>query len=107
VVEGASSRSYGIEVARLAGLPSTIITRARQILNNLEQGEFDEAGMARLAHEPGHRGAAQMNLFAPVESRVIEELRTLDIDRMTPVDALNTLAALLGRLRLSGARGQE
>jgi DNA mismatch repair protein MutS len=99
VVEGAASRSYGIEVARLAGLPPTIIARARQILNNLEQGEFDETGMARLAHSSGGQRAAQMSLFAPLESLIIEELRALDVDRMTPVDALNTLAALLVRLR--------
>ncbi len=106
VVEGAASRSYGIEVARLAGLPPTIIARARQILNNLEQGEFDEAGMARLARSPdGQRGAAQMSLFAPLENRIIEELRALDVDRMTPVDALNTLAALL--LRLRQGHGEE
>jgi len=100
VVEGAASRSYGIEVARLAELPPTVIARARQILNNLEQGEFDETGMARLAHSSGtESGAAQMSLFAPLESRIIGELRALDVDRMTPVDALNTLAALVVRLR--------
>jgi DNA mismatch repair protein MutS len=106
VVEGVASRSYGIEVARLAGLPPTIIARARQILNNLEQGEFDEAGRARLAgSNGGQRGAAQMNLFAPLESRIIEELRVLDLDHMTPVDALNTLATLLVRLRQGGREG--
>jgi DNA mismatch repair protein MutS len=99
VVEGAASRSYGIEVARLAGLPLTIIARARQILTNLEQGEFDETGMARLARTPdGGRSGTQMSLFAPLETRIIEELRALDVDRMTPVDALNTLAALVARL---------
>ncbi|MGH7931981.1 MAG: DNA mismatch repair protein MutS, partial [Candidatus Binataceae bacterium] len=103
VVEGAANRSYGIEVARLAGLPPSIITRARQILANLEQGEFDESGMARFAHgAEGRTGAAQMSLFAPAESRVVEELRTLDIDRMTPVDALNALAAMVARLRTGG-----
>lgn len=106
VVEGAASRSYGIEVARLAGLPRTIIARARQILNNLEQGEFDETGMARLARSNGgQRGAAQMSLFAPPESRIIEELRAVDLDHMTPVDALNTLAMLLVRLRQGGREG--
>jgi DNA mismatch repair protein MutS len=100
VVDGAASRSYGIEVARLAGLPSTVIARARQILNNLEQGEFDESGMARLAHSSGGEpGTAQMSLFAPLESRIISELRSVDVDRMTPVDALNTLASLVVRLR--------
>jgi DNA mismatch repair protein MutS len=100
VIEGAASRSYGIEVARLAGLPATIIARARHILTNLEQGEFDDSGMARLSRSSeGRHGAAQMNLFAPVESRIIEELRGLDVDRMTPVDALNALAGMVVRLR--------
>jgi DNA mismatch repair protein MutS len=100
VIEAAASRSYGIEVARLAGLPDSIIARARQILANLEQGELDESGMARIARSPeGGRPVAQMNLFAPAESRVLEELRALDIDRLTPVDALNALARMVGRLR--------
>jgi DNA mismatch repair protein MutS len=104
VVDGAASRSYGIEVARLAGLPPTIIARARQILHNLEQGEFDETGTARLARSPGmQRSAPQMNLFAPLESRIINELRELDVNRMTPMEALNTLAALVVRLRQGSA----
>jgi DNA mismatch repair protein MutS len=99
VVEGAASRSYGIEVARLAGLPATVISRAQQILSNLEQGELDDT-MARRTRSPANeRGAAQMSLFASLESRIIQELRAIDVNRMTPVDALNTLAALLGRLR--------
>jgi DNA mismatch repair protein MutS len=100
VIEEAASRSYGIEVARLAGLPPTIVARARQIMANLEQGEFDETGTARLAHSrDSGRGAAQMSLFVPEESRIIEELRALDVDRMTPMDALNALAAFVVRLR--------
>jgi DNA mismatch repair protein MutS len=100
VIEAPASRSYGIEVARLAGLPPGIIFRAREILKNLEQGEFDEAGSTRLAHHAeGDPRVTQMGLFAPAESRVIEELRTLEIDRMTPVDALTTLARILARLR--------
>ena len=103
VVEGPASRSYGIEVARLAGLPATVIARARQILNDLEQGEVNENGIAGLARSSaGERGHTQMSLFAPPESRLIDELRRLDVDRMTPVDALNTLSALLTRLRQSG-----
>jgi DNA mismatch repair protein MutS len=103
VVEGAASRSYGIEVARLAGLPPTIVSRANQILSNLEQGEFDETRMARLAPRPGaQRSSSQMNLFASLESRIIEELRALDADHMTPIEALSTLAALLVRLREGG-----
>jgi DNA mismatch repair protein MutS len=100
VVEEAASRSYGIEVARIAGLPPSLVARARQILSNLEQGELDESGMARLARAPERRTSiAQMSLFAPAQSRILEELKTLDVDRLTPVEALNTLARIVGRLR--------
>ncbi|HKN01957.1 MAG TPA: DNA mismatch repair protein MutS [Candidatus Binataceae bacterium] len=100
VIEQPASRSYGIEVARLAGLPDSIITRAREILANLEQGEFDEAGQPRLAHaRRSENRSHQMSLFSPVESRVVDELRAIDVDRMTPVEALGTLAALKARLK--------
>ncbi|MGC1679143.1 MAG: DNA mismatch repair protein MutS, partial [Candidatus Binataceae bacterium] len=103
VIEQPASRSYGIEVARLAGLPDSIITRAREILSNLEQGELDEAGGVRLAHERNaDRVAPQLGLFAPIESRVADELRALEIDRLTPVEALNVLAAMHARLKKDG-----
>jgi len=106
VMEGAVNRSYGIEVARLAGLPSSIITRAREILGNLEQGEITEAGIARLAHNPhqsdGCQGPEQIALFTSADGRVLEELRGLDTDRMTPIEALGTLARLASRLRSGG-----
>jgi DNA mismatch repair protein MutS len=100
VIEQPASRSYGIEVARLAGLPQTIIARAREILANLEQGELDEAGMPRIAHN--RRAAApvqQLGLFAPLQARIVDELRRLDVDQMTPMDALNALARLSARLK--------
>ena len=100
VVEGAASRSYGIEVARLAGLPESVILRAREILNNLEQGELDSNGMPRLA-QARNKGAAQarqMNLFTPAEKRAIDELRMLDPDRLTPIEALNLLSRLSAML---------
>jgi DNA mismatch repair protein MutS len=104
VVEQPASRSYGIEVARLAGLPDSIVARAKEILANLEQGELDESGMPRLAHERrAAQPAAQMSLFSAVESRVVEELRALDLERMTPVEALNALAALRAKLQREGS----
>ncbi|MGA2411880.1 MAG: DNA mismatch repair protein MutS [Candidatus Binataceae bacterium] len=99
VMEGAVNRSFGIEVARLAGLPQSIIDRAGEILRNLEQGR--ETGMARVAPSPEDAHAAQIGLFESAETRVLEELRTLDADRMTPMDALATLARLTSRLRSS------
>jgi DNA mismatch repair protein MutS len=108
VIEGAASRSYGIEVAKLAGLPDSLILRAREILGNLEQGELDANGMPRLARGRG-KGAAQarqMDLFTPAERRVVDELRTLDPDRLTPIEALNTLSRLSTILN-RGGQGQE
>jgi DNA mismatch repair protein MutS len=100
VIEQPASRSYGIEVARLAGLPDSIIGRAREILFNLEQGELDDSGQARLAHAHHHEShSQQMSLFSPVESRIVDELRGLDIDRITPVEALATLAAFKTRIK--------
>ena len=101
VIEQPASRSYGIEVARLAGLPETVVARARQILANLEMGELDEAGQARLAHRPDPEGggAGQLGLFTPAERRVVDELKTLEVERLTPIEALNALARAVGRLR--------
>jgi len=96
VIEGAASRSYGIEVAKLAGLPETLILRAREILANLEQGELDANGLPRLARgrNKGIAQARQMDLFTPSERRALDELRALDPDRLTPIEALNTLNRL-------------
>lgn len=103
VIDEPASRSYGIEVARLAGLPASIIGRARQILKNLEAGEFDEAGGARLARGGAGAGAAaQIGLFTPAERRVIEELRAAAVERMTPLEALNLLARIAARLNGGG-----
>jgi DNA mismatch repair protein MutS len=100
VIEQPASRSYGIEVARLAGLPDTIIARAREILANLEQGELDESGMPRIARERhAAKAPPQMSLFRAAETRAVDELRALDVERMTPMDALNALARLIARLK--------
>jgi DNA mismatch repair protein MutS len=103
VIEQPASRSYGIEVARLAGLPETVVARARQILVNLEMGELDEAGQARLAHRSDTAGGAgQLGLFTPVERRALDELKTLEVERLTPIEALNALARVVGRLKQGG-----
>ena len=100
VIEEPASRSYGIEVARLAGLPDGIIARAREILFNLEAGELDEAGRARLAQSPADAPApGQLNLFTPAASRILDELGALEVDRLTPIEALNLLARIAARLR--------
>ena len=94
---GAASRSYGIEVARRAGLPPQVIQRAREVLGNLEGGEFDERGAPRLARAPGTGPPAQLGLFTPAhpeEDALRAALRKLEPDRMTPLEALVELARL-------------
>jgi DNA mismatch repair protein MutS len=106
VVEGAADRSYGIQVARLAGLPRDVIERAREVLANLEREELSRDGRPKLAGRPAASGAggevaspAQLGLFAPEEDPVVQALRGAAIDRMTPLEALNFLADLKTRLR--------
>jgi DNA mismatch repair protein MutS len=96
---GAANRSYGIQVARLAGLPASVIERACEILKNLEGGELDEQGRPRLAGG-AHELVRQLGLFTPSardprEAEALAALRALDPDRTTPLEAL----ALLVRLR--------
>ncbi|MFQ5667457.1 MAG: DNA mismatch repair protein MutS, partial [Candidatus Binatia bacterium] len=94
IVPGPASQSYGIEVAGLAGIPAPVIARAKQILRNLEQGEFNEAGQPRLAQGNGDQ-ARQLALFSPCEQRVRQELSRIDVDRLTPLEALTRLQALV------------
>jgi DNA mismatch repair protein MutS len=98
IVPGRSDRSYGIQVARLAGLPATVVARARQILDGLEQDELARGGRPTVAGGVRPTTAVQqLGLFAapsPVEERVAARLRTLDLDRMTPLDALTLLHEL-------------
>jgi DNA mismatch repair protein MutS len=100
LVPGGASRSYGIEVAKLAGLPPEVLARAREILRNLEALEVDEGGHAALARGGTRRRerapAAQLGLFGapdPRLERIRAELGALDLDRLTPLEALNAVAA--------------
>jgi DNA mismatch repair protein MutS len=102
LVPGGASRSYGIEVARLAGLPAEVLARAREILKNLEALEVDEGGHAALARGGrGEASAGQLGLFAPPDPR-LEALRRdlggLDVETLRPLDALNLLAEWKKRL---------
>jgi DNA mismatch repair protein MutS len=93
LVPGGTHRSYGIEVARLAGIPAEVIARAKKILFRIENGEH---GFARPeAHVGNGRSAPlQLDLFRPAASELIERLRAVDIVRMSPLEALNLLSRL-------------
>ncbi len=106
LVEGGVSRSYGIQVARLAGLPEAVLERAREILANLEAGELDEAGLPRLALSERIRPQVphrQLDLFRGAPNRALEvlvrELADQGLDTLTPVEALLRLQELRSRAR--------
>ena len=116
VEPGAADRSYGIHVARLAGLPAGVLARAREILENLEKDEFGGDGLPRRARRSGatryRRGETPLFAAAEPENRgpapdpsvaeVLAELRACDPDRLTPIDALQRLDAWVRRLRRGG-----
>jgi DNA mismatch repair protein MutS len=95
---GGADRSYGIEVGRLAGLPDSVVTRAREILRDLE-GAHTAGGAGLGTHGATAPPREQLSLFAPPEHPAIAELRALDVNVMTPLQALNALAALKDAIR--------
>jgi DNA mismatch repair protein MutS len=97
---GGSDRSFGIQVARLAGLPAGLVVRAQEILGNLERTEFDREGRPRLAHSDSAPASAarQLALFSGQDEAVLDELRRADPDQLTPIQALALLAELRKRL---------
>ena len=95
VEPGSADKSYGIEVARLAGLPRSVIARAREVLQKHEQNEHElsetlSPGAGGNANHNGH----QEVLFTALDREVIDRLRCADLDQLKPLDALNLLAEL-------------
>jgi DNA mismatch repair protein MutS len=93
VEPGAADRSYGIEVAKLAGLPLEVIERAREVLEEHESAEqrlSDQLASDELKPRP----AAQLTIFTALSQPVVERLREVDLDKLTPLEALNLLAEL-------------
>ena len=111
VEDGPSDRSYGIQVARLAGVPAGVVRRATEILANLERDEYGRDGLPRRAHGQVADGA-QPTLFGlfepdrpappaedPAVADLLAEIRGANPSEMTPLEALNLLAAWQRRLR--------
>ena len=95
VEPGCADKSYGIEVARLAGLPRSVIERAREVLKKHEQSEHElSETLSPGAAEFGHNNGNQNVLFTAIDRAVIDKLRGADLDEMKPIDALNLLAEL-------------
>lgn len=89
IVPGGADDSYGIEVAKLAGVPNSIINRAKEVLSELESGK----GEVKTEKQP-ERQEAQLSLLATAESPVIERLQRADLNTLTPIEAMNLLYEL-------------
>jgi DNA mismatch repair protein MutS len=98
IVPGGADRSYGIHVAKLAGLPPTVIARAQQVLAQLERPEAAIEGTPISVEKETPRDSL------PQSHSIIEEVKQIDLFSMTPLDALNRLADLQRRI---GPTGQD
>jgi DNA mismatch repair protein MutS len=101
IIEGGTDKSYGIHVARLAGIPKEVIQRARIILDNLEAATLDINGKPKFAPMNAaqtKKEPAQLRLFASKQDAIIEEIKRLDTTRISPIEALNKLDELKKRL---------
>jgi DNA mismatch repair protein MutS len=95
VEPGSADKSYGIEVARLAGLPRSVIERAREVLKKHEQSEHQlSETLSPGATHPGHSNGHQQLLFTPLDRAVLDRLREADLDNLKPIEALNLLSEL-------------
>jgi DNA mismatch repair protein MutS len=100
IVEGGTNRSYGIQVAKIAGVPEEVIIRAKEILANLEKGELDAIGIPRIAYskKKEEKKKVQLSLFMDGEDLIVHELKNIDVMKMTPMDAINMISEWKRRL---------
>jgi len=94
VEPGSADKSYGIEVARLAGLPNTVIERAREILTRHEQSEHSLSERLAARQESPEAGPVQLTIFTPLNAEVVKAIENADLDNLKPIEALNLLAEL-------------
>jgi DNA mismatch repair protein MutS len=93
VEEGAADKSYGIEVAKLAGLPADVVSRAREVLAEHESAE--QSAVNNLAHdETRGPGPLQLTIFTPLSQKIVDRIKETDLDRLSPLEALTLLHEL-------------
>jgi DNA mismatch repair protein MutS len=95
VEPGSADKSYGIEVAKLAGLPPEVIGRAREVLAQHENAEHRVSGdLAHASDTAVGQGSTQLTIFTPLSQKIVDRLREADVDHLTPIEALNLLHEL-------------
>jgi len=94
VEPGSASKSYGIEVARLAGLPKSVVERAREVLKKHEQSEHELSETLTPGSNHAHNNGHQQVLFTALDREILDKLRDADLDQLKPIDALNLLLEL-------------
>ena len=104
IERGGADQSYGIQVARLAGIPDRVVRRAREILRNLEDHELSPQGLTASIRRKLNKTQPQMELFevladkADVLDPIIEEIKDLELDALTPIEAWNKLKDIQDKL---------
>lgn len=101
IEEGPADKSYGIQVARLAGLPDSILARAKEVLSNLEKEELNESGKPRFAvsKTKTKRQKAQLDLFATARDSIADELAEIDAGKLSPDEALRMIIELQRKIK--------
>ena len=100
IVRGCADGSYGIEVAKLAGIPSSVVKRARVILSELESQNPEQRRIMHSIENPDE-GDLQLSLQSTLDDEIIEQIRNIDINTLTPLEALTTLHELINKARRS------
>jgi len=100
IEKGPADKSYGIQVARLAGLPDSIIVRAKEVLANLEKEELNEIGKPRFADRRTRKGTVQLDLFSSLTDSIIREIKDIDLKGLSPQDALYKLIEIKKKISM-------
>ncbi|MBI5417404.1 DNA mismatch repair protein MutS [Candidatus Poribacteria bacterium] len=101
IIEGCADKSYGIQVARLAGLPKQVIVRAKEILKELEENSLDESGKPKLAHTETNNMDIQLDLFITNDAwkKILEEISIIDINNITPIQSIQKLSEIILKIK--------
>ena len=100
IIEGGADESYGVHVAKLAGIPNTVITRANSILKDLKESNvvYESSLSKRTSEEKQAASFGQFDLYNYKLGEIAQELKKIDLNELTPIDALNTLAKMKEKL---------